>query len=89
MQKMRIFSGNAADWREQMLIDGLMWQHTRKMMQIEYKAAALHLALAAFRQLRAKIPVAVYGRKKGLKSPYVTWYQESLKPGLPLALRHS
>ncbi|EDT6433213.1 hypothetical protein WP66_003475 [Salmonella enterica subsp. enterica] len=35
----RLFSGNAADWREMMLIEGLMWQHTRKMMRLELAAS--------------------------------------------------
>lgn len=35
----RLFSDNATDWREGMLIEGLMWQHTRKMMRLELAAS--------------------------------------------------
>lgn len=46
----RLFSDNATDWREGMLIEGLMWQHTRKMMRLE---------LAASRAVAAEVKTAL------------------------------
>ncbi|EIQ4465909.1 hypothetical protein LU431_001592 [Salmonella enterica] len=48
----RLFSDNATDWREGMLIEGLMWQHTRKMMRLEL--AALRAAAAEVKTALAK-----------------------------------
>lgn len=59
----RYYSGRPEDWREQMLIDGIMWQHTRRMMRVEVSEArqaviaatlALRATKQALRQQRAE-----------------------------------
>ncbi|EBD0959076.1 hypothetical protein ILU99_002968 [Salmonella enterica] len=37
-REVRWYNGNQQDWREVMLIEGMMWQHTRKMMRHELAA---------------------------------------------------
>ncbi|EDV5023670.1 hypothetical protein ID80_004288 [Salmonella enterica subsp. enterica serovar Ball] len=37
-------NGNLRDWRESMLIEGMMWQHTRKMIRLEMTTARSALA---------------------------------------------
>ncbi|WP_179948084.1 hypothetical protein [Salmonella enterica] len=39
-------NGNQRDWRESMLIEGVMWQHIRKMMRLELMAAREEIAKA-------------------------------------------
>jgi hypothetical protein len=50
----RYFSGKPEDWREQMLLDGMMWQHTRRIMRLERLAARQGLALALSALSKAK-----------------------------------
>ncbi|HEJ7887080.1 TPA: hypothetical protein SMI12_004089 [Serratia liquefaciens] len=42
----RYFSGRLGDWREQMLLDGIMWQHTRHIVRLELSEARLRLIRA-------------------------------------------
>ncbi|HHR4989052.1 TPA: hypothetical protein ACS56J_004630, partial [Salmonella enterica] len=42
-------NGNQRDWRESMLIEGMMWQHTRKMIRLEMATARSALAGAKSR----------------------------------------
>lgn len=42
----RWHSGSQQDWRESMLIEGVMWQHIRKMMRLELMAAREEIAKA-------------------------------------------
>ncbi|WP_431889459.1 hypothetical protein PJ912_27795 [Pectobacterium colocasium] len=39
----RSLSLGTAEWREFMLLDGILWQHTRKMMVLEHRKAKLNL----------------------------------------------
>ncbi|MFJ5363596.1 hypothetical protein ACIPR9_00615 [Pectobacterium punjabense] len=39
----RSLSLGTAEWREFMLLDGILWQHTRKMMVLERRKAKLNL----------------------------------------------
>lgn len=53
-QSGRWYNGNPQDWRESLLIEGIMWQHTKKMMRLERLAAqtALQEAKANWAKLR-------------------------------------
>ncbi|WP_256860883.1 hypothetical protein [Salmonella enterica] len=51
----RLFSGKSADWREGMLIEGLMWQHTRKIMRLELAASRAAAAEAKTALAKARV----------------------------------
>lgn len=53
-QSGRWYNGNPQDWRESLLIEGIMWQHTKKMMRLERLVAqtALQEAKANWAKLR-------------------------------------
>ncbi|WP_221866574.1 hypothetical protein [Yersinia enterocolitica] len=53
-QSGRWYNSNPQDWRESLLIEGIMWQHTKKMMRLERLAAqtALQEAKANWAKLR-------------------------------------
>ncbi|EOZ4486226.1 TPA: hypothetical protein ACWV6M_005320 [Salmonella enterica subsp. enterica serovar Muenchen] len=61
----RLFSDNATDWREGMLIEGLMWQHTRKMMRLELAAsrAAAAEVKTALAKARATHKAVMYSQR--------------------------
>ncbi len=57
-QEGRYFSGRMGDWREQMLLDGIMWQHTRHIVRLELSEARLRLMRAKSYLAQAKAGVA-------------------------------
>ena len=54
----RFFAGSPSDWREQMLLDGMFWQHTKKLMRFERQAANLEIAIAYAALSEAKMEQA-------------------------------
>ena len=54
----RLFSGNPEDWREQMLLDGMMWQHTRRIIRYEKIAAKQDIARALTDPNNAKLALS-------------------------------